>query len=325
MPRCSSAQGVDALLLPTVEEMYPLGTTASTVVEVPGVSDILCGAFRPGHFRGVATVVVKLLNLVQPDVAIFGEKDYQQLTIIRRAVEDLCLPVRIVGAPTVRAEDGLALSSRNRYLDEDERAIAPRALSRARSRAAAADVGRYGPARRSKARVSTRCAPRASGRTTSRCAPRHACPTAGARRRRRGARGGAASARASDRQRAVPRAGAVLTGCLPLRPRAIARAPSRCARAAAGTAIVRRASSAAIASGEGGALPSATASCAASAGSRCGGSRCPPCARGTPLRVQAKSSMRLARSSPWRARKSASALSFAYRFQGQTSWQSSQP
>ena len=132
-----SAQGVDALLLPTVEEMYPLGTPASTVVEVPEISDILCGAFRPGHFRGVATVVVKLLNLVQPDVAIFGEKDYQQLTIIRRAVEDLCLPVRVVGAPTVRAEDGLALSSRNRYLDDAERAVAPelyRALDAARRR-----------------------------------------------------------------------------------------------------------------------------------------------------------------------------------------------
>jgi pantoate--beta-alanine ligase len=131
------SQGVDALLLPTVEEMYPRGIPTSTVVEVPGISDILCGAFRPGHFRGVATVVVKLLNLVQPDVAIFGEKDYQQLTIIRRAVEDLCLPVRIVGAPTVRADDGLALSSRNRYLDDDERVLAPelyRALDRARRR-----------------------------------------------------------------------------------------------------------------------------------------------------------------------------------------------
>ena len=137
------AQGVDALLLPTVEEMYPRGTATSAVVEVPGISDILCGAFRPGHFRGVATVVVKLLNLVQPDVAIFGEKDYQQLTIIRRAVEDLSLQVRIVGAPTVRAEDGLALSSRNRYLDDDERIAAPalyRALDRARRRLMAGET-----------------------------------------------------------------------------------------------------------------------------------------------------------------------------------------
>jgi pantoate--beta-alanine ligase len=138
-----TARGVDVLLLPTVEEMYPRGVATSTVVDVPGLSDILCGAFRPGHFRGVATVVVKLLNLVQPDVAIFGEKDYQQLTIIRRAVEDLCLPVQIVGAPTVRAEDGLALSSRNRYLDDAERAVAPalyRALDRARRRLIAGEV-----------------------------------------------------------------------------------------------------------------------------------------------------------------------------------------
>ena len=117
-------QGVDVLFLPTVEEMYPLGSAGSTIVDVPDLSGILCGAFRPGHFQGVATVVVKLLNLVQPDVGIFGEKDYQQLTIIRRSVEDLCLPVQIVGAPTVRADDGLALSSRNRYLSPEERAKA---------------------------------------------------------------------------------------------------------------------------------------------------------------------------------------------------------
>jgi pantoate--beta-alanine ligase len=138
-----TAQGVDVLLLPGVEEVYPRGVATSTVVDVPGLSDILCGAFRPGHFRGVATVVVKLLNLVQPDVAIFGEKDYQQLIIIRRAVEDLCLPVQIVGAPTVRAEDGLALSSRNRYLDEGERALAPAmylALDRARRRLVAGEM-----------------------------------------------------------------------------------------------------------------------------------------------------------------------------------------
>jgi len=137
-----AAQGVDLLFLPTVEEMYPLGAAGSTIVDVPDLSGILCGAFRPGHFQGVATVVVKLLNLVQPDVAIFGEKDYQQLTIIRRSVEDLCLPVRIVGAPTVRADDGLALSSRNRYLSATERRVAPtvyRALDHARRRLEAGD------------------------------------------------------------------------------------------------------------------------------------------------------------------------------------------
>jgi pantoate--beta-alanine ligase len=136
-------QGVDVLLLPTVEEMYPLGVAGSTIVDVPELSGILCGAFRPGHFQGVATVVVKLLNLVQPDVAIFGEKDYQQLTIIRRSVEDLCLPVKIVGAPTVRADDGLALSSRNRYLSASERALAPtvyRALDHARRRLESGDA-----------------------------------------------------------------------------------------------------------------------------------------------------------------------------------------
>jgi pantoate--beta-alanine ligase len=134
--------GADVLFLPTVAEMYPKGTIGSTIVDVPELSNILCGAFRPGHFQGVATVVVKLLNLVQPDVAIFGEKDYQQLTIIRHSVEDLCLPVKIVGAPTVRAEDGLALSSRNRYLTEEERRRAPqlyRALDRARRRLESGD------------------------------------------------------------------------------------------------------------------------------------------------------------------------------------------
>jgi pantoate--beta-alanine ligase len=138
-----AAQGVDVLLLPTVEELYPLGVAGSTIVDVPELSGILCGAFRPGHFQGVATVVVKLLNLVQPDTAIFGEKDYQQLTIIRRSVEDLCLPVRIVGAPTVRADDGLALSSRNRYLSAEERRVAPtvyRALDRARRRLEAGET-----------------------------------------------------------------------------------------------------------------------------------------------------------------------------------------
>jgi pantoate--beta-alanine ligase len=135
--------GVDTLFQPTVEEMYPAGSVGSTIVDVPGLTDILCGEFRPGHFQGVATVVVKLLSLVQPDVAIFGEKDFQQLTVIRRVVDDLNLPVKIVGAPTVRAEDGLALSSRNRYLSAAERALAPaiyRALDQARRRLESGDT-----------------------------------------------------------------------------------------------------------------------------------------------------------------------------------------
>jgi pantoate--beta-alanine ligase len=137
------AYGVDALFHPTVDEMYPAGSVGSTVVDVPGLTDILCGVVRPGHFQGVATVVVKLLCLVQPDVAIFGEKDFQQLTVIRRVVDDLNLPVKIVGAPTVRGEDGLALSSRNRYLSPGERAAAPamyRALDRARRKLEAGDT-----------------------------------------------------------------------------------------------------------------------------------------------------------------------------------------
>jgi len=94
-------------------------------VHVPVIEDILCGAFRPGHFMGVATVVTKLLNIVQPDVGVFGEKDYQQLLIIRRATLDLCMPIEIVGVPTTREPDGLAMSSRNRYLSAEQRAAAP--------------------------------------------------------------------------------------------------------------------------------------------------------------------------------------------------------
>ena len=136
-------QGVDALFTPTVAEMYPDGSSVSTIIDLPELTSILCGVYRPGHFQGVATVVVKLLCLVQPDVAIFGEKDYQQLTVIRRVVEDLNVPVRIVGAQTVRADDGLALSSRNRYLSAAERATAPRlyrALDHARRRIESGDA-----------------------------------------------------------------------------------------------------------------------------------------------------------------------------------------
>ncbi len=119
------ARGVDAVFQPTVEVLYPRGQAATTRVSVPELSDVLCGAARPGHFEGVATVVTMLLNIVQPTVAVFGRKDYQQLIIIQRLVQDLHLPVRILGVPTVREADGLALSSRNQYLSAEERARAP--------------------------------------------------------------------------------------------------------------------------------------------------------------------------------------------------------
>jgi len=117
--------GVDVLFAPLLQEVYPNGYEKTTHIEVPVLSESLCGATRPGHFRGVATVVCKLFNMVHPDLAVFGEKDWQQLTVIRRMVEDLALPVQIVGAPTVRESDGLARSSRNVYLSPSERLIAP--------------------------------------------------------------------------------------------------------------------------------------------------------------------------------------------------------
>jgi pantoate--beta-alanine ligase len=117
--------GCDVMFMPDVAEIYPQGAARSTRVEVPGLSTILCGEFRPGHFDGVSTIVATLFNIVGPDVAVFGEKDFQQLTIIRKMVADLRMPVKVIGAPTVRDADGLAMSSRNQYLTPDERKVAP--------------------------------------------------------------------------------------------------------------------------------------------------------------------------------------------------------
>lgn len=117
--------GVDLVFAPAPQAIYPQGIKNQTFVEVPVLSALLEGASRPGHFRGVATVVSKLFNLVQPDVACFGEKDFQQLAIIRKLVADMGFDIDIVGVPTVRAKDGLALSSRNGYLTADERRLAP--------------------------------------------------------------------------------------------------------------------------------------------------------------------------------------------------------
>jgi pantoate--beta-alanine ligase len=132
--------GCDILFAPDVNEVYPRGLAFATRVQVPGFSEILDGEFRPGHFEGVASVVMRLFSIVQPNVAIFGEKDYQQLLVIRRMAADLFLPVEIVGSPTVRAPDGLALSSRNIYLSEDERAVAPKLYEELRRVAVAIDT-----------------------------------------------------------------------------------------------------------------------------------------------------------------------------------------
>jgi pantoate--beta-alanine ligase len=138
-----SARGVDAMFTPNVEIMYPHGLDMAAYIEPTHSAQQLEGEFRPGHFRGMATVVTKLLNLVQPDCAVFGQKDYQQLAVVRAVVRELLLPVQIVGLATVREADGLAMSSRNQYLTPTERALAPRlyqALQAAGHEGAAAEA-----------------------------------------------------------------------------------------------------------------------------------------------------------------------------------------
>ncbi len=120
-----NGEGVELVFTPTPELIYPEGLDKQTFVEVPGLSSMLEGASRPGHFRGVSTIVTKLFNIVQPEVACFGEKDFQQLAIIRKMVEDMAMDIEIVGVPTVREMDGLAMSSRNGLLTLDERQRAP--------------------------------------------------------------------------------------------------------------------------------------------------------------------------------------------------------
>ncbi len=119
-----SAHGCDAAFLPSVEEMYPFGTIGCVQMHVPGITDILDGLHRPGHFNGVAQVVARLFNMVQPDAAVFGRKDYQQLQVIRYMTTEMSFPIDIVPAPTLREADGLAMSSRNQYLQGDERQTA---------------------------------------------------------------------------------------------------------------------------------------------------------------------------------------------------------
>ena len=114
------------LFAPSIDEIYPLGGNNTSHVHVPNITNVLCGASRPGHFDGVTTIVCKLFNMTRADVAIFGEKDYQQLAVIRRMVKDLNIPINIIGEPIVRESDGLAMSSRNGYLSKEERILAPR-------------------------------------------------------------------------------------------------------------------------------------------------------------------------------------------------------
>ena len=118
-------KNVDILFAPDLGEVYPNGLDQVTQIDIPVLSEIVEGSYRPGHFTGVATVVAKLLNMVQPDIALFGEKDFQQLLVVSQMVNDLNMPVQVIGIPTVREVDGLAMSSRNAYLTEKERQIAP--------------------------------------------------------------------------------------------------------------------------------------------------------------------------------------------------------
>ncbi len=118
--------GADVLFVPDDDTVYPFGHDCATVVSVPGLTENFCGAVRPGHFDGVTTVVARLFAIVQPEVAVFGQKDYQQQLVIRYMTEDLSLPIRIITAATVREDDGLAMSSRNAYLTEEERLVAPK-------------------------------------------------------------------------------------------------------------------------------------------------------------------------------------------------------
>lgn len=124
--RLLDRENADLVFMPDVETLYPFGIDNATLVSVPALSDELFGLFRPGHFNGVSSVITRLFNLVQPDVAVFGQKDYQQQLVINRLVKDLNLPIKVICGETVREDDGLALSSKNRYLSEEERALTPK-------------------------------------------------------------------------------------------------------------------------------------------------------------------------------------------------------
>ncbi|MCF2947452.1 pantoate--beta-alanine ligase [Paraglaciecola aquimarina] len=136
------ALGVDALFMPKASDIYARGLEQQTFVEVPGLSYMICGASRPGHFRGVATIVCKLFNMVQPNLAYFGEKDFQQLQVIKAMVTDLSMNLKVFGVPTTREEDGLAMSSRNQYLTDVERKLAPTLYKKMQALTAEIKLGR---------------------------------------------------------------------------------------------------------------------------------------------------------------------------------------